>query len=1018
MSVHLCVRSAYSLLESTMNVANIVQTAKERGFSAVALTDKNVMHGTMEFYALCKKAGIKPILGVEVSVLFQDEKAAFIMLAQDNTGYQNCLKASTILNTETNCLSFDIFKELSKHCMILAEGEGGVFEKNLINDNEVALIEQMTELKDSIENLFVGLSYHETSFWRIKNNYLKQLAKSCDIQTVALPKVYYRDEHDEELLKVLKGIKSGMTLQDPSLTSQPNRFFLSVEQMENIYDYEDLAVTDRIAEMCEVELETGKTELPQFDCPEGVTSAQYLTQLCLAGAKKRNCISKPYMDRLKYELDVIVKMHFEDYFLIVWDFIRYSKKNGIYVGPGRGSAAGVLVAYVLGITHIDPLKYGLMFERFLNPERVSMPDIDTDFPDNRRDEVIRYVKDKYGKDHVAHISTFGTLAAKQAIRDVGRVMNIPLREIDTICKLVPKQLKITLKQAYEQSSPFKKYIDADIRYTRLFKTACRIEGLPRHVSTHAAGIVFSKRPLDEVVPCIALEEGTVSTQYTAEYLESLGLIKMDFLGLRNLTIIDEVVRKVQDRTELDIMKIPFDDESTFKIIQNVDTIGIFQLESDGMMNLIKKIRPNCFDDIVAVIALFRPGPMENIPRYLTNRQDPSKIKYLHPDLEPILKSTYGVMIYQEQIMQISQKMAGFSLAKADTLRRAISKKKLKELEALESEFIQGCIQNHYGEKLAHEIYDLILKFANFGFNKSHSVAYGVVAYQMAYLKANYPLEFFCALLNSVSQSESKCYQYIEECRRLKVDIRKPSVNFSTMNFEIEKDAIRMSLLCVKSLGSVACTQILKERAERGLFKDYYDFVARILTRKINKKMIETLIDAGALDEFKMNRKSMLLSLDDAISYGDLVRIDIEGQSRIDLGLVSTPVPIIANESILERCEREKTALGFYLTMHPITQMKQDLHLQVQPLAFSGQKNGSIQGFAIIQKVKQHRTKNGDLMAFVNIMDESGNMDLVVMPNLYQKYQEYLQKGKFIIFEGEMNQVKGSCLVKKIKFSNM
>ena len=572
---------------------------------------------------------------------------------------------------------------------------------------------------------------------------------------------------------------------------------------------------------------------------------------------------------------------------------------------------------------------------------------------------------------------------------------------------------MTLQTAIQQNPRFHQMVYADRRYQELFETALRIEGLPRHVSTHAAGIVFSRAELDQICPTIRIENDLLSTQYTMEHLEELGLIKMDFLGLRNLTIIDDIVQRVNQRQPLDIMKIPLDDARTYALLKKVDTVGIFQLESEGMKNLIRKMQPECFDDIVATIALFRPGPMENIPEYLRCRTSPSAVHYLHPDLKPILESTYGVMIYQEQIMQTAQKMAGFSLGRADVLRRAMSKKKLKELQSLQKEFIGGCIQQGYDEKLANEVYELILKFANYGFNKSHSVAYGLLAYQLSYLKANFPLEFYTSLLNSVIGAEGKTAEYIDECRRHQVQILEPSVNASDVRYLIEGNAIRYPLLGIKNIGSAACLQLLAERQEKGPFADYYDFVTRMLTRRLNRKMIEALIDAGALDEFHANRQSLRLSLEEAISYGDLVRIEVGGQVRIDLGLVSKPVMVMAKEDPIERSEREREALGFYLCSHPILQIKKKYQIQTEPLIRLLAKGGYIEGFVYLQRVRQHRTKKGDLMAFAVGVDETAQIDLVIMPNIYARSTAFLNKGQYVYFQGKMDK-EDSCLVNRLQ----
>lgn len=1016
MSIHLHTRSSYTLLNSTLKIEEMVKESKKLGFTAVACTDLNVMHGAMEFYHCCLKENIKPIFGLETTLQMDKQEIAMLILAKNDEGFQALMKASSLLSSGQKGLSFNQYSIYSKNWITIVYGEGGIFEEACIHENEAEILSLLDYLKEQLIDFKLALSYQETSFWQLRNRMLKKCAKQMNVTTVALNKIYYLKKEDPEVYRAVCGIREGKTFKDKTLLTINGRYMLSPLEMERLYEKEDLDETDRIANECNVAFHFAKTSLPQFQCPDGLNSAQYLTQLALAGLKKRfsnSKIKEEYIQRLKYELDVIISMHFEDYFLIVWDFIRYSRQNKIFVGPGRGSAAGSLVSYCLGITHLDPIQYGLLFERFLNPERVSMPDIDTDFPDNRRDEVIDYVIRRYGKDHIAHICTFGTLACKQSLRDIGRVLDVPLHKVDILCKAVPNYPKVTLQQALKDSR-FHQILYSDPQYLEMMRLAMKIEGLPRHVSLHAAGIVMSKKVLDDVVPTIQLDEGCLATQYTMEYMEELGLIKMDFLGLRNLTIIDEIVEQIKCKNlEFDIMKIPLDDKKTFLCLQAVDTVGIFQLESDGMRNLIKKIQPTCFDDIVAAIALFRPGPMENIPLYLKYRENPDEIEYLHPNLKPILESTYGIMIYQEQIMQTAQIMAGFSLAKADILRKAMSKKKEQQLLALKNDFIEGCIKNGHSETLANQLYEMILRFANYGFNKSHSVAYGLLAYQLAYLKANAPLEFFQALLNSVIGSESKTSEYIDECRRRNVVILAPSINASEAQYCIENGGLRFPLRAIKGIGENICKEILEER-KNNPFSNYYDFITRILTRKVSRKCIEALICAGALDEFKASRKSMLASLDEAISYADLVRIETEGQVKIDLGLVSCPIMIAIKDDTFERAEKEKEVLGFYFSSHPILALKKEKKIITENLALIKRKRGMVEGFALITRVKQHKTKKGDTMAFITVVDESTDFTLISMPNTYKRLMNLFEKGNYVLFRGKKEEEEACILQNCVK----
>ncbi len=1015
MSTHLCVRSAYSLLNGTMTVQKIVHQAKELGFESVALTDVNTMHGVMEFVLECKKVNIKPIIGLEISVSYSEYNFPLLCLAKNDLGYKALLKLSSLVNTESKIIDIQTVLEFQNNLFLILYSDHSLFDQFLLNGNDKDIEELARKLWRLLPNLILGISRQEDRFTSKQNQRLRTILNQLSVQTTACHRVYYAEAEEDENLRVLRAIDKQMLLSDKNLVKESFRYFLSDDEMLQLYGKEDCQMSDTIASQCDLKWESQKTYLPKFDTPKGISSSQYLTQLCLAGLEKRlegNESIGVYRARLKSELDVIVSMQYEDYFLIVWDFIRFAKTQNIYVGPGRGSAAGSLVSYCLGITHVDPLKYDLLFERFLNPERISLPDIDTDFPDNRRDEVIQYVLNKYGKEHVAHISTFGTLAAKQVLRDVGRVMEISVRDLDSISKTIPNTLKITLAQAYNQSDRFRQLINSDERYQKLFKIASALEGLPRHISTHAAGIVMSSVNLSEVVPMIQIESDMLSTQFTMEYLESLGLIKMDFLGLRNLTIIDEVVQAIQKEKNisLNILKVPLDDRKTLSLVHNVDTVGIFQLESEGMKNLLRQMKATRFEDIVATIALFRPGPMENIPEYINAKEKPSEIRYIVPELKPIVESTYGIMIYQEQIMQVAQKLAGFSLAKADLLRKAMSKKNANELTKLEQAFIQGCVKNNYPETIAKEIYNLIFKFANYGFNKSHSVAYAMISYQMAYLKANHPDYFFVALLNSVIGSEGKTFEYLQEAKNHNVGILGPSVNKSRDRYYLDNDSIRFPLQIIKGIGTVLSKEILLEQ-HKGIFKDYYDFVVRMNTHRISKANFESLIDAGALDEFNLSRNTMKASLQDALNYADMIKIEKNQQISIDTSLVKPLDLIVVPDHALERVENERAVIGFYLSDHPLIYIKKKYN-NLNSIALLNISNNNQSFIAMIKKIKQHRTKTGSLMAFIQVYDESGDMDCVLMPNQYQMIADQLKINALVKVEGLIEKEK-SCLVKKI-----
>lgn len=1017
MSVHLHVRSCYTLLSSTLSVEHIVALAKQYGYRAVTLCDEKVMHGAMAFYHACKNADIKPLFAMEVEASWEEQPYRFILLAKNDQGYLSLLKLSTYLNTVQNTITLDELKPYCSDVFLLTAGADTNLESLIIKQEGETLKEFLAACRALTRSFVVSIARNDSGLWQIKNQYLKSVCKELNIPTCALSRIYFGEPDDEESYQTLCAIKQGVSVQDKTLNYSPNRYFRTPEEMAELYDDDDLKMTDVIADACRVDMKFEKAKLPQFHNKFHVSSEMYLTQLCQKGLLKRmqgKPIPKVYQDRLHYELHVIISMHYADYFLIVWDFIRFARSKDIYVGPGRGSAAGSLVSYCLGITHIDPIQYGLLFERFLNPERISMPDIDTDFPDNRRDEVIEYVREHYGYDHVAHIITFNTLAAKQVLRDVGKALQVPPREVDALCRMVPNLPKVTLDYTYENVPRFKQMINTSEKYRRLYAISKRLEGLPRHASQHAAGIVFADADITNVCPLIHVDENICATQFTMEYLEELGLIKMDFLGLRNLTIIDEIVSDINaSRTKkLEIMKIPLDDARTFQVIQAVDTVGIFQLESEGMKNLIRKMKPRDFEDIVALLALFRPGPMENIPRYLEARAHPEKVDYMHPSLKPILQNTYGVMIYQEQIMQIAQVMAGFSLAKADNMRKAISNKHGDELKILQQEFIDGAVKRGYSKNLAEHVYEMIMKFANYGFNRSHSVAYALLVYQLAYLKANAPLYFFSSLLNSVIGSETKTSEYLFEARRRGIQILPPSVNYSTNRYQIEQRALRFPLTAIKGVGSSVCMQLLKERKEKGQYDDVFDFVARITTCRISRKLVETLIYAGALDDFKMNRTSLIASLDDAFRYGDLVKIEDENQIMIDFDLVSKPAPHSLKENSFLCAEKEKEVLGFYLSSHPISQLRARIDPNLPGLIMLNQKRGWVKFICHVEKTRQHRTKNGDLMLFATVNDETGKFDLVIMPNIYAANGAILVKGTYLMVEGTIDR-ENSCLVKRI-----
>ncbi len=1009
------VYSCYSMLRSTIRIPELAAAAKSLGYSAVALTDRNVMHGAAQFSHACESAGIQPIYGMELDVELEGEQVPFLLLARTNSGFGNLMKLSTAAQCSESPVSFALFRDHLEGVSVIVYGVDGWLESAMIHEQKDVISERLAFLKDNLPPFDVALSYQDSVMWQMKNRMLKECASLLKIRTCAVNKICYLHPDDAKLLQMLKCIRMQRTISDSSVPTVYGRYLLSPQEMEQLYDPDDLARTDEIARSCHAQAVIASTSLPSYPTPENLSSEQYLTRLCLAGLNKRldNKPNDEYLKRLKYELDTINGMHFSDYFLIVYDFIRYARKSGILVGPGRGSAAGSLVAYCLGITMVDPIRYGLLFERFLNPSRVTMPDIDTDIPDNRREEVIRYVADKYGWDHTANIVTFNTLGAKQVLRDLGKVMTIPQRDIDMLCRMIPNTPKITLRSALEENSRLRSIVRAEERYKNLFRAAAKLEGLPRHTSIHAAGILLSAKPIGEIIPLMNGEDGMVTSQFPAEYMEERGLIKMDFLGLRNLSMIAAMNERIKKQEpSFSLRAIPEYDHETLELFRNADTNGVFQFESDGMKRLLRSIRPDRFEDVVAAMALFRPASTDSIPVYLKNKQNPSLIVYPSEELKPVLEDTYGVMVYQEQSMRTAQIAAGFSLAEADKLRKAMSKKKTEELNAMRGSFVSGCRTNGYTEEQAEHLFDLVQRFGGYGFNKSHAVAYGIIAWQSAYLKAHYPLVFFGCLIDSSVGDNNKISQYIDECRRRRIRILSPDVNASEAGCHTENGCLRLPLSVVKGIGIHAAEGLIEDRNKEP-YSDFFDFVARAALRRITKAMLEALIDAGALDCFPETRTTMRTGLDEAISYGELIRIEAGGQITLDENIVSRPSLIKRYDEKEEIREREMAVLGFSLGIHPIIDVRQKLGITLPSLIQLRERIGNISGFAYVASCRNHRTKKGAMMSFVKVNDETGDMDLLVMPSQYETYSDILRRGIYICFDGKMKE-DGKCIVNSIR----
>ncbi|TYR76940.1 DNA polymerase III subunit alpha [Rossellomorea vietnamensis] len=1016
--VHLQVSSAFSLLSSTASVKSLVHKAVQHQYRAIAITDRNVMYGVVPFYQECRKNGIKPIIGMTVDVMSENEEGSFplILLAKNNAGYRNLLKISSVIGTKSpEGIPHKWLKGYREGLIGITPGIKGEIEQQLLaGSHEKAEEAFMKMLKIFGEDSFyLSLQNHGLQDERTIEEGIQKLGEKYGVKQVVTNDVQFVEKDDAFAQECLLAIRDGVKLADDDreILESDQYYFKSKDEMLELFGrhVDALENTMNVANECNVEIAFNQNLLPKYPLPSGQSADPYLEEVCLKGLKERGLENAgEYTDRLKYELSIIQKMNFSDYFLIVWDFMKFAREQHILTGPGRGSAAGSLVAYILKITDVDPIVHGLLFERFLNPERVSMPDIDIDFPDYRREEVIEYVHRKYGDLHVAQIITFGTLAAKAALRDTARVFGYNSKELEQLSKFVPSRHGLSLKSAYDESAEFRDFINESQHKQRLFSTALKLEGLPRHASTHAAGIIISERPLVDLIPIQAGQGNVHLTQYPMEILEEIGLLKMDFLGLRNLTILDRIVTSIRKGTgkNLSLDALPKNDEKTFQLLSQGRTDGVFQLESDGMKNVLVKLRPSSFEDIVAVNALFRPGPMENIPLFISRKHGEESINYPHEDLNEILGLTYGVIVYQEQIMQIASKMAGFTLGEADLLRRAVSKKKRDVLDSERKHFIDGALKKGYTFKTAEEIYDLIVRFANYGFNRSHAVAYSMIAYQLAYLKANYPSYFLAALLTSVVGNDTKVSQYIREAKQNDIDILPPSINLSQFPFKVEKGGIRYSLGAIRGVGAAALKEIYKERQGKP-FPDLFDFCLRVSVKAVNRKTLEALVFSGALDDFGEDRSTLLASLDVAIEHAELVRPqdqDYDLFEEEEAFLLKPKYTEVEGMPLEKKLEYEKQVLGLYLSDHPVTPYE-DLFKDMSAIDLfdleAGNKN--IRAGVYITALKTIRTKKGEVMAFITVSDSSGEMEGVVFPNAYKQNSALIKEGNILMLEGSVEE---------------
>ena len=1054
--VHLHVHTEFSLLDGACRIKDLPKVVKEMGQTACAITDHGAMYGVIDFYRACKAEGIKPIIGCEVYVTppgrtrfdkvheFDAESRHLVLLCENEEGYRNLSYMVSMAWTEgfyiKPRIDMNLLRQHHEGLIALSACLAGEIPKKLRNgeyENAKKYALEMAELFGP-DHFYLEVQDHGIREQAIVNREILRLHEETGLPMVCTNDAHYLRKEDAEAHDVLLCIQTGKLLEDENrMRYEPRNFYLrsEAEMAELFGDYEGaIENTAKIADMCNVEFTFGKYHLPEFRLPEGYDSFSYLQKLCDEGYRDRYGENDAYRDQLHYEMDMIEKMGFTDYFLIVSDFVRYAKSKDIPVGPGRGSAAGSMVSYCLYITDIDPVQYSLYFERFLNPERVSMPDIDMDFGDTRRGEVVDYVRKKYGDDHVAQIVTFGTMAARGVIRDVGRVMNIPYADVDKIAKQIPNALHITLEDALRLSKPLSELYDTDPQVKKLIDTAKSLEGMPRNSSTHAAGVVITKRPVYEYVP-LAKNDDTVVCQYVMTTLEELGLLKMDFLGLRNLTVLDDAVKMIQTHTpDFRLEDIPEDDKETFEMISRGQTSGVFQIESTGMTGVCVGLKPHSIEDITAVIALYRPGPMDSIPRFIACKQNPKLITYKHPSLEPILSITYGCIVYQEQVIQIFQQLGGYSLGQADMVRRAISKKKAAQIQKEKDAFIHGdasrgiagCVANGIPEKTAEGIYQEIYDFANYAFNKAHAVSYAVVAYQTAYFKCHYPREYMAALLTSVLDNSDKVAGYISECKDCGIALLPPDINRSFDCFTVEEGGIRFGLVAIKNIGRGFIQSVMREREMNGDFTSLYDFCSRMTGSDMNKRAVENLIRSGAFDAFG-NRRSQLIKVYESVmdSIASQQKQNLEGQLDFFSMAAEDPVmaapvkeidlPDIPEYSAQELMMMEKETTGLYLSGHPmdayretvrrlrapsIASVLEDFAQEGGPTRFADGQRITIAGVVTSSKTKT--TKNNSLMAYVVVEDETASMELLCFARVLDTCGAYLRENQAVVIKGRLS----------------
>ncbi len=1043
--VHLHVHTEYSLLDGACRIGDMMDRVKELGQDAIAITDHGVMYGCIDFYKAAKAAGIKPIIGCEVYVArramsdrvhgIDNDPYHLVLLCENRKGYENlCLLVSEAFMNGfygKPRVDLELLSKYHEGIIALSACLAGGVQQYLLDEDYAQAKAYALKLADIFGegNFYLELQDHHIPEQRAVNQGILRMARETGLPLVATNDAHYLRREDAAMQDVLLCVQTGKTVDDTNrMKFQTEEFYLkSEEEMRQLFPNceEAFENTARIADRCNLEFVFNEYHLPSFPVPEGYTNEEYFRKLCMDGfAERYTDPPESYRERLEYEIGVISRMGYVNYYLIVWDFIRYAKEQGIPVGPGRGSGAASIVAYCMHITEVDPMKYALIFERFLNPERVSMPDFDTDFCQERRGEVIDYVVRRYGADHVAQIATFGTMAARGAIRDVGRALNFTYAETDVVAKLVPTMpLHITLKDALKVSPKLKEMYDGDERVKLLIDTAMGLEGMPRNTSTHAAGVVITADPVCSYVP-LSRNDDTIVTQYTMTTIEELGLLKMDFLGLRNLTVIKDAQEQIQKLVpDFDIAKIPDDDPATFAMLAEGKTQGVFQLESAGMTGVCVNMKAGSIEDITAIVALYRPGPMDSIPTFIANKLDSRKVTYKTPLLEPILKVTYGCIVYQEQVIEIFRSLGGYTMGQADNIRRAISKKKMKVIEAERKVFvygdpqqgITGCIGHGVPEAVAQSIYDEIVDFANYAFNKAHAVCYAVVSYQTAYLKCHYPKQYMAALMTSVLDSATKVSGYIAECKELGIPVLPPDINHSEDNFTVEGDAIRFGLGAVKNVGRGLIRTMSAKRAEDGPFRSLEDFLQRMGEGELNKRAVENFIKCGAMDCFGCHRSELLAVYDTMMdSVSSSRKKNLEGQMGLfgmleDDAASQVPIPKLPELSKADMMLMEKETTGIYLSGHPMDDYRSLLRnthvvsigaLMEEDNAFADEQIVSVAG--IVQETKMKTTRNNSMMAYVTVEDDTASIEMLAFSNVLNQYGGYLRENSPVVVTGRLS----------------